>query len=561
VFEKQLPARPDIAQYRKQAKELVRSCAAGSPDLVASLGRLHRNHPRFYTLNEDQMRAAPVSLADAQLVLAREHGFESWPRFAAHIETLRLIREVEAITDPVAAFLAVACSPRHTGHSSGTLEHAELILARYPEVARANVHTCSVLADEDGVREFLGRDPASATAKGGPNGWDGLTHLCFSRYLRIERERSEAFVRTATALLDAGASANTGWYETIDHPNPRQIIESAIYGAAGVAQSAGVTRLLLERGADPNDEETAYHVAEGYDNTVMLVLLESGKLSGAGLTTLAVRKADWHDYDGMKLVLEHGADANRMTRWSHNPLHHALRRDNWIKTIALLLDHGADPTIRNNQDGRNAWQMAAYRGRGDVLRLFTERGFAMDAAGLSELDGLIAACALADREVIAEMTKANPELVERVIAIGGTLLAEFAGNANLKGVRSLLDLGVSAGALFVHGDGYWDEAPNSTALHVAAWRGWPEVVRELIARGAPVEALDGKGRSALLLAVKACVDSYWKDRRNPESVETLLAAGAGTDGVELPTGCEAIDVLLVEARQREKAVRADSLRE
>jgi hypothetical protein len=36
---------------------------------------------------------------------------------------------------------------------------------------------------------------------------------------------------------------------------PRQIIENAVYGAAGIAQHAGVTRLLLERGADPNDEE------------------------------------------------------------------------------------------------------------------------------------------------------------------------------------------------------------------------------------------------------------------------------------------------------------------
>ena len=41
----------------------------------------------------------------------------------------------------------------------------------------------------------------------------------------------------------------------IDHPNPRQVLESAIYGAAGIAQHEGVTQLLLEYGADPNDEE------------------------------------------------------------------------------------------------------------------------------------------------------------------------------------------------------------------------------------------------------------------------------------------------------------------
>ena len=101
--------------------------------------------------------------------------------------------------------------------------------------------------------------------KADPYGWDALTHLCFSRYLRLDAARSDAFVRTARALLDAGASANTGWYEMIDYPNPRPVLESAIYGAAGVAHHAGLTRLLLDYGADPNDEETPYHAAEEYD--------------------------------------------------------------------------------------------------------------------------------------------------------------------------------------------------------------------------------------------------------------------------------------------------------
>ena len=73
-------------------------------------------------------------------------------------------------------------------------------------------------------------------------------------------------------------------------------------------------------------------------------------------------------------------------------------------------------------------------------------------------------------------------------------------------------------------------------MHVAAWRAWPEVVKELIARGAPVNANDGQGRTALQLAVKACVDSYWTDRRSPDSVRALLEAGASTAGIELPTG-------------------------
>ena len=44
----------------------------------------------------------------------------------------------------------------------------------------------------------------------------------------------------------------------IDHPNPRPMFESAIYGAAGIARHLELTSLLLECGADPNDEETPY---------------------------------------------------------------------------------------------------------------------------------------------------------------------------------------------------------------------------------------------------------------------------------------------------------------
>ena len=111
-------------------------------------------------------------------------------------------------------------------------------------------------------------------------------------------------------LLDAGASANTGWYEMIDHPNPRPVLESAIYGAAGVAHHEGVTRLLLEYGADPNDEETAYHAVENYDLGAVKALLESGKLNSTSMSTLLLRKADWHDTEGIRLVLAHGADPN-----------------------------------------------------------------------------------------------------------------------------------------------------------------------------------------------------------------------------------------------------------
>jgi hypothetical protein len=267
-----LPDRPSLEQYKKQAKELFRAATVGEP---AALARMRRHHPRLHDLAPDRPRA--MTLADAQFVLAREHSYESWPAFAKHIEALRIIRSVEDLADPLNTFIEVARVDRHAWHASGTLEHAGLILARYPDVATGSIYSAAVLADEAAVRGWLARDASLATAAGGPHKWDALTYLCFSRYLRIDQARSEAFVSTARVLLEAGAHANTGWIEHIDDP-PRPIHESVIYGAAGLAQNPGLTKLLLDHGADPNDEETPYHIPETYDNTVVEILLRSGPL-------------------------------------------------------------------------------------------------------------------------------------------------------------------------------------------------------------------------------------------------------------------------------------------
>lgn len=533
-----LPADPNLEQYKKQAKDLAKNYSLRIPDALA---RVRRHHPRFQRRPESVAQASQINRTDAQLIIAREHGFESWPKFARHIETINMIRSLGSLRDPVAAFIEMACAPRHADHVSGTLEHAEMILSRYPHVAISNIHTAAILGDESTIRNFLSRDPKSATATGGPHGWDALTHLCFSRYLRLDKSRSNAFVSSAQALLEAGASANTGWHEMIDYPSPRPILESAIYGAAAVARHPGLTRLLLAHGADPNDEETPYHAPEGYDNTIVKILLESGKLSQVSLSWMLVRKADWHDDEGIRLLLENHADPNLITRWGDSALHHALRRDNSLRAIELLLAHGADPALKNASDGKSSVVMAAYRGRGDVLELLEQRGIALDLDGL---DRLVAVCSKADRESIGQLVAREPQVLQQLVAQGGTLLVEFAGNGNLEGVQCLLDLGASPSELHKEGIPYFDIAKNSTALHSAAWRAWPAVVKELIKRGTPVNALDGKGRTALALAVKACVDSYWTNRRSPDSVEALLRAGSSVDGIEIPSGYAEIDELL-----------------
>jgi ankyrin repeat protein len=450
------------------------------------------------------------------------------------------------LADPRSAFIDAACVPLDRGHASGTLQQAEAILAEHPGVASADIHTAAILGDDAGVRRFVESDRATATEKAGPRGWDALTHLCFSRFLRLDRARSDGFVKAATALLDAGANPNTGWFENNHQPRPEW--ESALYGAAGVAHHAGLTRLLLERGGDPNDEETPYHAPETHDNAALKALVESGKLNDDSLTMILLRKTDWHDYEGIKWLLERGIDPNRTSRWGKTALHNAVLSDNDIEIIDVLLDHGADPMLvsarpdrwSSTSPGRSAIAMAARRGRADVLTSLERRGIPI---ALDGVDRLIAACARNDASAVRTIAQTEPRLVDALKAEGGKLLSEFAGVGNTSGVRQLLDLGVDVDELY-EGDPYFGVAKDSTALQVAAWRANHATVKFLLERGAILEARDGDGRTPLALAVRACVDSYWMERRSPESVEALLRAGASVKDVPFPSGYAPVDELL-----------------
>jgi ankyrin repeat protein len=416
----------------------------------------------------------------------------------------------------------------------GPLDEADRLLQAHPELATLDIHTAAVLGDAEAVHRFIVQDRSKVTASSEPYGGDALNYLGLSKYLRLDPARSEGFLRAATALLDAGADPNTGFWTTGKFPER----ETALYGAAGVAHHEALTRLLLERGADPNDVEAVYHSPESGDLGAMQALVETGRVTPENLSLMLVRKHDWHDYDGVKYLLEHGADPNLERERGWLPLHHGIARDNGSDLIEIELEHGADPLLEKN--GQNAIELAARRGRGDLLARFEKRGFPIALAGV---DRLIAACARGDTELVKSIAAAEPGTVSRLLEQGGARLAEFAGTWNTDGCRLLLELGVPVTARY-EGDGYFDLAKDSTALHVAAWKGLASTVRLLIMRGAPVNAIDAAGRTPLMLAVKATVDSYWTERRTPETVRVLLDSGASVAGVRYPSGYAEVDALL-----------------
>jgi ankyrin repeat protein len=414
----------------------------------------------------------------------------------------------------------------------GGLKEAEAILAAHPELRSADIHTAAVLGDADAVRRFLAQDPANATAKSEPFGGDALNYLGLSKYLRLDPARTPGFLQAATALLDAGADPNTGFWNKGE-------FETALYGAAGVAHHPELTQLLLDRGADPTDGEVVYHSPEGHDSRAMQLVVETGKLSANDLRLMLIRKHDWHDEEGVRWLLERGLDLNsKHERGWPIPLGHAIERGNDLPIIKLLLEHGADPLLV--EDGMTAIERAVRKGRADLLAEFEQRGIAVELRGV---DPLLAACARNDSAAVRAIAEAEPELVRELLAQGGKFLGEFTNSGNPGGVRQLLDLGVPVDAVY-EGDGYFGIAKDSTALHVAAWKMETPILKLLLERGAPVNAKDDKGRTPLALAVKACVESYWTEWRSTEPAKALLAAGATVDGVKYPSGYAEVDELL-----------------
>ena len=81
----------------------------------------------------------------------------------AHISTPKLMLVLMRAWRSLAEFLEAA--------TDGRRDRAERMLALYPKIRVANLHTALVLGDASAVDARLERDPSLATRPGGPRGW------------------------------------------------------------------------------------------------------------------------------------------------------------------------------------------------------------------------------------------------------------------------------------------------------------------------------------------------------------------------------------------------------
>jgi ankyrin repeat protein len=156
---KELPARPSLEQYKKQAKDLVKvfndfsARESGDPEAIQ---QIKKHHLRLGKLSEAEIRNAKFALADAQLVIAREHGFESWPKFAKHVEALIRVNSTASQFELAAGAVV-----------NGDVATLKRLLRENPALIRersTREHRATLLhyASANGVEDFRQRTPKNA---------------------------------------------------------------------------------------------------------------------------------------------------------------------------------------------------------------------------------------------------------------------------------------------------------------------------------------------------------------------------------------------------------------
>jgi ankyrin repeat protein len=460
-----LPPRPDLGELRDEAKR--RRAAAEFP-----------------------------SIALAQLAIAREYGFRSWPRLKFHVEALTL----DAPERATALIASV---------TSADLRRAWALLDADPALARHDLACACATGEADEVSRRLAARPAAVSEPTGPNGWEPILYACFSRLLRGDPERAPGIREVVRRLLAAGADPDESFMQG-------EWIQVALYGAAGIAGDPELTRMLLASGANPTDDregyhgnEVLYHACEFPDPTCAMLVIDAGARQDFVDYDLG-RALNFPNAEMIEMFCSHGARADA------GHLHQAVWRRRPPRTVAALLDAGA-PIDAPDEHGLTPLQVAVRWGEDAVAALLRERG--ADAAAITDDDRPLGA-------LVAGKERAVPAGV--ALSMIDEMVMMSIQSGHLESMRRLL---VAGGR--IDGNPDCDEIP----LGHACWRGRVEMTRDLVQRGAALTFRDGGSAiGAALHGSRHCHDPEGGPTMRTideiptepyaEIVRILLAAGA-----------------------------------
>lgn len=190
-----LRERPDLNQLKRQAKELLESFREGESAAVAEVNaHYHGADPSTFALH------------DAQLVIARAYGFESWPKLKAFVDGATVKRLIDAVrsrnVDDVRSLL-------NARPELARMSHANLQVLHYAVPENAPNMVRILMAHGGNAREgvYPHREATTAYAIAVQRGYDDIVHIIEEEEQRRRDMRSGmrgAIGRTNTRENDHG---------------------------------------------------------------------------------------------------------------------------------------------------------------------------------------------------------------------------------------------------------------------------------------------------------------------------------------------------------------------
>jgi len=466
-----MPDHPHIDSFRRQARALQRAVRAGEP---VALERLAGNHPGGAPDDVSGFR-----LSAAQLVVAREYGFASWPRLGRYLRTVAEhgwdtgLGAMPA-ADPAAEFCRLACLTYSREDGPTRWARARQLLAQHPELTRTNIWAAAAAARPDDLGRLLTEKPALASERGGPLRWRPLFHLAYSRF--DPGVPADRVLAVARQLLDAGADPNEG-YLFDGLASPFTLLTGVFgHGELGKTQQPShphwpaLGRLLLDAGANPNDAQTLYNRMFDSDDSHLTLLFEYG-----------LGTADGGPWKTRIAELDPPARMLRIQlRWALE--HHQSAR------VRLLVEHGVDFRSPFEGDGP-AWspgdghtpvELAALNGDTEITDYLLAQGATPPAP--DPVRELIAASFRTDRSTLDRIRAEHPDAVAQARRDRPGLIVWAATQAPIETVTLLAELGFDVNA-YGRGDAPVEQEWE-TALHHSAVDGNVALTRRLLDLGA-----------------------------------------------------------------------------
>lgn len=422
AFSRTLPARADLEQQKKQAKELLAAYKRGDDE---ARGRVRSELPD----------KSPITLADAQFVLAREYGFASWRALKEHIEA----RAAEAL--PPVDQLKRALRRADAGDVRRLLERHPSLRATINEpIFGFDAPALNTVGDQPDLVDVLlefGADPNRKSSW-----WAGGFHPLYGASPAVAER-----LLAAGAVVDACAAAHLDRLDLLEQileDNPERVHERGGDGQTPLhfARSRAMADRLLAGGADIDARDVDHR------STPAEWMLDSR-------TDLA------------RHLVERGATADIF-------LAAALGLTD--RAMALVV---ADPNVLELRTGQGAygekqpssfhiymWTIGPNFTSLDTAAKFGHRNVVTALLALaSPTQRLLFACHQGAADDARAIVREHPGIVQSLRGADRSALTDEAWTGNAPAVEVMLELGfdpsVSSGS-----------GPTSaTALHCAAWQG------------------------------------------------------------------------------------------